>query len=71
MDYSLGKMDPNWVKCLKNGQNFSRSGQKKNSFQQVSESRVSNVVANLCMEGRLERLDLESGIHVYLAVLLL
>ena len=25
----LGKMEPNWAKCLKSGQNFSRSGQKK------------------------------------------
>ena len=25
----LGKMDPNWAKCLKSGQNFSRSGQKR------------------------------------------
>ena len=28
-NYSLGKMDPNRAKCLKSGQNFSRSGQKK------------------------------------------
>ena len=29
MNYRLGKMDPNWAKCLKSGQNVSRSGQKK------------------------------------------
>ena len=29
MNYRLGKMDPIWAKCLKTGQNFSRSGQKK------------------------------------------
>ena len=29
MNYCLGKMDPIWAKCLKGGQNFSRSGQKK------------------------------------------
>ena len=29
MNYCLGKTDPNWAKCLKSGQNFSRSGQKK------------------------------------------
>ena len=29
MNYSLGKMDPNWAKCLKMGQNFSRCGPKK------------------------------------------
>ena len=29
MNYRLGKMDPNWAKCLKSGQNISRSGQKK------------------------------------------
>ena len=29
MNYRLGKMDPIWAKCLKSGQNFSRSGQKK------------------------------------------
>ena len=29
MNYCLGKMDPIWAKCLKSGQNFSRSGQKK------------------------------------------
>ena len=29
MNYSLGNLDPNWAKCLKSGQNFSRSGQKK------------------------------------------
>ena len=28
MNYCLGKMDPIWAKCLKSGQNFSRSGQK-------------------------------------------
>ena len=26
MKYRLSKMDPNWAKCLKSGQNFSRSG---------------------------------------------
>ena len=26
MNYCLGKMNPNWAKCLKSGQNFSRSG---------------------------------------------
>ena len=31
MIYCLGNVDPNWAKCLKNGQNFSRSGQKKYS----------------------------------------
>ena len=30
MNYHLGQMDPTWAKCLKNGQNFSRSRQKKN-----------------------------------------
>ena len=29
MKYCLGNLDPNWAKCLKCGQNFSRSGQKK------------------------------------------
>ena len=29
MNYHLGKMDPTWAKCLKNGQNFSRSRPKK------------------------------------------
>ena len=29
MNYSLGNLDPNWAKCLKSGQNFSRSGKKK------------------------------------------
>ena len=29
MNYHLGKMDPNRAKCLKSGQNFSRSGPKK------------------------------------------
>ena len=29
INYSLGKMDPNWAKCLNSGQDFSRSGQKK------------------------------------------
>ena len=29
MNYSLGQVDPNWAKCLKKGQNFSRIGQKK------------------------------------------
>ena len=28
MIYCLGKMDPIWAKCVKSGQNFSRSGQK-------------------------------------------
>ena len=28
MNYGLGKMDPKWAKCLKSGQNLSRSGQK-------------------------------------------
>ena len=28
-NYRLGNLDPNWAKCLKSGQNFSRSGQKK------------------------------------------
>ena len=27
MKYSLGNLDPNWAKCLKSGQNVSRSGQ--------------------------------------------
>ena len=31
MNYSLGKMDPNWVKWLKSVQNFSGVG-RKNSF---------------------------------------
>ena len=26
MNFCLSKMDPNWAKCLRNGQNFSRSG---------------------------------------------
>ena len=27
LNYSLGKMDPNWAKCLKSGfENFSRRG---------------------------------------------
>ena len=30
MNYHLGQMDPTWAKCLKSGQNFSRSRQKKN-----------------------------------------
>ena len=29
MNCCLGKMDPNWAKCLKSGQKFSTSGQKK------------------------------------------
>ena len=29
MNYCLGNLDPNWAKCLKSGQNFSRSGKKK------------------------------------------
>ena len=29
MNYCLGKMDPHWAKCMKSGQNFSRSWQKK------------------------------------------
>ena len=29
MNYHLSKMDPNWAKCLKSGQNFSRNEQKK------------------------------------------
>ena len=28
-NYSLGSLDPYWAKCLKSGQNFSRSGQKQ------------------------------------------
>ena len=28
MNYLLGNLYPNWAKCLKSGQNFSRSGQK-------------------------------------------
>ena len=44
MNYCLGKMDPIWAKCLKSGQNFSRSGQKKfihklKVIQRVSDSR--------------------------------
>ena len=31
MNFSLGKMNPNWAKCLKERQNVSRSGLKKNS----------------------------------------
>ena len=30
-NYRLGKMDPNWAKCLKSGHNFSRSGPKNYS----------------------------------------
>ena len=30
MKYSLGKMDCDWSKCLKSGQNFPRSEEKKN-----------------------------------------
>ena len=30
MNYHLGNLDPNWAKCLKRGQNFSRSGPKEN-----------------------------------------
>ena len=33
MNCRLGKMDPTWGKCLKSGQNFSRSGQKNYSWQ--------------------------------------
>ena len=29
MNYSLGNSNPNWAKCLKSGQNISRSGPKK------------------------------------------
>ena len=29
MNYRLGEMDPNWAKCLRSGQNVSRSGPKK------------------------------------------
>ena len=32
MNYCLVKLDPIWAKCLKSGQNFSRSGQKKIHF---------------------------------------
>ena len=28
INYNLGNLDPNWPKCLKSGQYFSRSGQK-------------------------------------------
>ena len=39
MNYCLGKMDPIWAKCLKSGQNCSRSGQK-------------NIIhSNLCLAG--------------------
>ena len=31
INYCLGKMDLNWAKCLKNGQNFSWSGQNNNN----------------------------------------
>ena len=30
VDYRLGNLDPMWAICSKSGQNFSRSGQKKN-----------------------------------------
>ena len=30
INYWLGNLDPNWTKCLKSGQNISRSGQKIN-----------------------------------------
>ena len=36
MNYSLGSLDPNWAKCLKNGQNFSRRGKKTYSWPKVS-----------------------------------
>ena len=36
MKYSLGKMDPNWAKCLKSGQKISRSGQIKMFIHKVS-----------------------------------
>ena len=39
MNYCLGKMDPIWAKCLKSGQNFSRSGQKKFIHAQEPKSR--------------------------------
>ena len=45
MNYSLGKLDPNWAKCLKSGQNFSRSGQKKNVH--PSEPSTSWVIENI------------------------
>ena len=35
MNSQLGKMDPNWAKCLKSGRNFSSSGQKKNIHNNV------------------------------------
>ena len=42
MNYCLGKMDPIWAKCLKSGQNFSRSGQKKIIHQFISSLQFSN-----------------------------
>ena len=46
MNYSLGNLDPNWAKCLKSGQKFSRSGQKK-SFIHVSLPAVSVTVTSM------------------------
>ena len=29
INYCLGNLDPNWAKCLRSGQNFSRNEKKK------------------------------------------
>ena len=34
MNYSLGKMDPNWAKCLKSGKTFQGVGKKKYSYKE-------------------------------------
>ena len=47
MNYSLGNLDPNWTKCLKCGQNFSSSRQKK-LFIHVSLPAVSVTHMSIC-----------------------
>ena len=47
MNYLLGKVDPNWAKCLKNGKNFSRSGQKKIFIKEISSKCVTYQASRL------------------------
>ena len=53
MNYSLCNLDPNWATCLKSGQNFPRSGQKKkySFFSEYSGSRAMlwNIQSVKCM----------------------
>ena len=47
MNYSLGNLDPNRTKCLKSGQGFSTSGQKKKIHAYILKRKVKVLLTHI------------------------